>query len=138
MTHVFCKFYKARLESTVPGIFISYDVEPILPSVFSHGSDSAWPPSRENGILPLNIYYAWASPEDDTLINQIMIESADYLTQVAVAEGQDIAETSLYPNYAIYNTTMERIYADNLPKLREVQAKYDPFNVMGLSGGWKC
>ena len=86
----------------------------------------------------MNIYYAWESPQNDTLINQIMIKSADYLTQVAVAEGQDIAETSLYPNYAIYNTTMERIYADNLPRLREVKAKYDPFNVMGLSGGWKC
>ncbi|KAI0727409.1 FAD dependent oxidoreductase [Fomitopsis betulina] len=132
------QFYKSQLESDVPGLFISYDVEPILPDVFSHGSDSAWPPSRENGILPLNIYYAWASSENDTLINQIMIDSANYLTQVAVSEGQDIAETSLYPNYAIYNTTMERIYANNLPRLREVKAIYDPFNVMGLSGGWKC
>ncbi|KZT68325.1 FAD-binding domain-containing protein [Daedalea quercina L-15889] len=131
------EFWRGQLESDVPGVFISYDVEPILPSVFSHGSDSAWPPSRENGILPLNIYYAWASPENDTLINHIMAQSADYLTQIAVAEGQDVAETSLYPNYALYNTTMERIYAGNLPRLREIKAKYDPFNVMGLSGGWK-
>ncbi|KAH9830759.1 FAD dependent oxidoreductase [Rhodofomes roseus] len=131
------QFWRGQLESDVPELFISYDVEPILPSVFSHGTDSAWPPSRENGILPLNIYYAWASPDNDTLINQIMVQSAEYLTQIAVAEGQDIAQTSLYPNYAIYNTTMERIYAGNLPRLREVKAKYDPFNVMSLSGGWK-
>ncbi|KAH9920717.1 FAD-binding domain-containing protein [Fomitopsis serialis] len=131
------QFWRGQLESDVPEVFVSYDVEPILPSVFSHGTDSAWPPSRANGILPLNIYYAWASPDNDTLMNQIMVQSADYLTQVAVAEGQDIAETSLYPNYAIYDTTMERIYAGNLPRLRELKAKYDPFNVMGLSGGWK-
>ena len=63
--------------------------------------------------------------------------SAAQLTQVALAEGQDVADAPLYSNYAIFDTPMERIYGANLPKLQALKAQYDPENVMGLAGGWK-
>lgn len=131
------KFRVNSLLLEVPGLFVSYDVEPFLPSVFSHGSDSAWPPDRSQALLPMNVYYAWNLPVSDAQINEVMQESASYLTALAVSEGQDVGDASLYPNYAIYDTSVSRIYAANLPRLQAIKAQYDPQNVMGLAGGWK-
>lgn len=64
-------------------------------------------------------------------------QSASFLTQKAIAEGQDIANAALYGNYAIFSTDVSQIYGDNLGKLQAIKAQYDPQNVMGLAGGWK-
>ncbi len=63
--------------------------------------------------------------------------SAQQLTNVALAEGQDIADAALYGNYAIDGTPLERIFGNNLGTMKATKAKYDPDNVMGLAGGWK-
>ena len=64
-------------------------------------------------------------------------QSAARLTQVAVSEGQDVADAALYNNYAIFDTPLERIYGGNVERLRALKTQYDPENVMGLAGGWK-
>lgn len=130
-------FWMSTLALEVPSLFISYDVEPFLPSVFTHGSDSAWPPSRAQALLPMNIYFAWSLPDQDALMHQAMLDSAGYLTQVAVSGGQDVGNVSLYPNYAIYDASIPRMYGDNLLALQTIKAQVDPENVMGLTGGWK-
>ncbi|KZT73288.1 FAD-binding domain-containing protein [Daedalea quercina L-15889] len=131
------RFWSATLSPSVPGLFVSYDVEPFLSSYLSHGSPSAWPPNRETAPLPLNLYFAWALPENDTVIHEVMIQSVNQLTQVAIAEGQDIAGAPLYPNYAISSVPLEKMYGTNTERLAGIKAKYDPLNVMGLTGGWK-
>lgn len=100
-------------------------------------SSSAYPPSRARGLLPLNIYFAWLLPVSDDLMRDAAIRSAQQLTNVAVAQGQDIADAALYGNYAIDGTPLERLYGDNLDQLKATKQKYDPQNVMGLAGGWK-
>ncbi|KIY62385.1 hypothetical protein CYLTODRAFT_361562, partial [Cylindrobasidium torrendii FP15055 ss-10] len=52
-------------------------------------------------------------------------------------DGQDLSNAPLYPNYAIFDTPLEKIYGVNLEKLKEVKARVDPENVMGLAGGFK-
>ncbi|TFY69206.1 hypothetical protein EVJ58_g554 [Rhodofomes roseus] len=131
------QFWSTQLSPSVPGLFISYDVEPFLSSYLSHGSPSAWPPSREIALLPINLYFAWALPENDTVIHEVMTQSVDYLTEVAIAEGQDIADAPLYPNYAISGVPLEDMYGQNVERLKHIKATYDPANVMGLTGGWK-
>ena len=64
-------------------------------------------------------------------------QSAAHLTQVALNEGQDIANAPLYGNYAMFDTSLERVFGDELDKLKALKAQYDPSNVMGLAGGWK-
>jgi hypothetical protein len=59
------------------------------------------------------------------------------LTEKALAEGQDIEGAPLYGNYAIYDTPVEKLYGDNLARLRKIKFLVDPLNVMGLAGGWK-
>ena len=119
------------------GAFISYDVEPFVPTIFSHGSDSAYPPSRDKVLYPLNLYYAWALPTSDNYFRNAITQSAQAIEEAAIAEGQDVSGAHLYTNYAIAGTDLERIYGDNLPRLRSIKTQVDPDNVMGLAGGWK-
>ncbi|EPS98357.1 hypothetical protein FOMPIDRAFT_83615 [Fomitopsis schrenkii] len=131
------EYWAQKLALEVPGLFVSYDVEPFLPTYFSHGSDTAWPPSRDVSLLPLNIYYSWWSADSDARVNEVMVQSADYLTQFVVSQGQPVADLTLYPNYAIRNATVERLYQGNLPRLQSIKTQYDPNNVMARAGGWK-
>ena len=87
--------------------------------------------------MPLNLYYAWALPSSDTAMRDAIVQSAQQLTNVAVADGQDVADAFLYGNYAIDSTPLERIYGANLASLQSLKQQYDPDNVMGLAGGWK-
>ncbi|KAF8148763.1 hypothetical protein K438DRAFT_1989121 [Mycena galopus ATCC 62051] len=119
-------------------VFISYDIEPFLPTIYTHNtSPSAFPPSRGPGFLPLNLYFAWLDPLSDGNFYTAMRQSAQHLTAVAIAEGQDIAQAPLYPNYALYDTPLDRMYGDNLGRLQSIKAMVDPDNVMGLAGGFK-
>ncbi|EGO04139.1 hypothetical protein SERLA73DRAFT_119696 [Serpula lacrymans var. lacrymans S7.3] len=123
------------LDST---FFISYDVESFLPTLFTHNSTpSAYPPSRAQGLLPLNIYYAWSFPVADDVMQNAIRQTASTLRNKAVSLGQDVADAAPYSNYAIYDTPLESLYGDNLPLLQRLKAEVDPQNVMGLAGGFK-
>ncbi|KAJ3552015.1 hypothetical protein NM688_g4382 [Phlebia brevispora] len=132
-------FWGSRLSLLDTAVFISYDVEPFMTTLFSKApaSSAAYPPSRAQGLLPLNIYFAWLLPTSDETMQQSAVLSAQQLTNAAVADGQDVADASLYGNYAIAGTPVERIFGDNLDQLTATKQKYDPSNVMGLAGGWK-
>ncbi|KAJ7108943.1 FAD dependent oxidoreductase [Mycena crocata] len=117
--------------------FISYDIEPFLSSIYTHNSAAtAFPPSRSSeGSMPLNLYFAWATDllDADALFHDALRKSAAHLTQVAGAAAQG----PLYPNYALFDTPLEKIYGENLPRLRAIKGRVDPGNVMGLAGGFK-
>ncbi|KAG6835290.1 hypothetical protein H0H93_003067, partial [Arthromyces matolae] len=129
-------FWGAGL-SLISGLFISYDVEPFFTSLFSHGDDSAYPPSRTQGLLPLNIYYGWGLSISDDAMQQAARLSAAQIKAVALSEGQDISDAVVYPNYAIYDTPLEGLYGANVERLQALKASVDPDNVMGLAGGFK-
>ncbi|KAJ7082665.1 FAD dependent oxidoreductase [Mycena belliarum] len=118
--------------------FISYDVEPFLPTLYSHNTNAtAFPPTRDAGYLPLNLYFAWGPATSDEIFHAALRRSAAHLTQVALAEGQAIADAPLYPNYALFDTPLERMYGANVERLRAIKGRVDPKNVMGLAGGFK-
>lgn len=121
----------------ISGVFISYDVEAFLPSLFSHGSNSAYPPDRSQGLLPLNIYYAWELPTSDNDMHQAILQTQATLKAKAIALGQNISNAALYNNYAVYDTPLEAMYGNNVPKLQALKAEIDPNNVMGLAGGFR-
>ena len=131
------KFWGSNAASFFNGLFTSYDVESFLPSIFAHGADSAYPPDRSRGLLPLNIYYAWTPSNKDSYYRNAMVQSANTIAAAADAEGQDIGSAALYGNYAISSTPVSKIFGANLARLQSIKAQYDPRNVMGLAGGWK-
>ncbi|KAI6031512.1 hypothetical protein BKA83DRAFT_4201415 [Pisolithus microcarpus] len=119
--------------STLGAEFVSYVVEPFLPSLYNHSSTpSAFPPTRANGFTPLKIYYSWANQTSDAAMHAAVQESTLHLQTLAGAP-----QAPRYPNYAIFDTPVEMMYGDNLPKLRSLQRQVDPEHVMGLTGGFK-
>lgn len=119
------------------GAFISYDVEPFLSDIFSHGADSAYPPSRSISYSPTNIYYAWVDSGHDSTFHNAIQSTADTIRAAAVAEGQDVEDAPVYGNYALYDQDLSGIYGDHLSRLQIIKAAVDPNNVMGLAGGFK-
>ncbi|TCD65257.1 hypothetical protein EIP91_002921 [Steccherinum ochraceum] len=118
--------------------FVSYDIEPFLPTILTHGtSASAYPPVRTKSYLPTNLYYAWSTALSDATMHDAIRQSAAQLTRVAQQSGQSLDGAPLYGNYAIFDTPLESIYGSNLPRLKAIKKQYDPENVMGLAGGWK-
>ncbi|PPQ80764.1 hypothetical protein CVT26_015285 [Gymnopilus dilepis] len=132
------KFWGARL-SLQSGVFISYDVEPFLANIYTHNAQTtAFPPVRTLGLLPFNIYFAWALEAFDDQFHSAAKASAAQVANAAIALGQTAANGApVYPNYAIYDTPLENLYGGNLPALRSLKTAVDPGNVMGLAGGFK-
>lgn len=133
------QFWYQKLVDEVPDLVVHYDVEPFLQNVYSQAASdsSAWPPRRDQTFMPMLIYYGWSSPDSDELVNKVLQQSTGHLTNVAVGEGQDIANTPLYNNYALYSKPAEKMYGKNLGRLWWTREKYDPRRVMDLAGGWK-
>lgn len=80
--------------------FISYDVEPFLPTMNTRSKGGAYP--HDDFLVPLNLYFAWqGSLNDDFFINGLA-ESTRVIREQAIAEGQDIAGAKQikYGNYA--------------------------------------
>ncbi|KZT30348.1 FAD-binding domain-containing protein [Neolentinus lepideus HHB14362 ss-1] len=120
-------------------VLVSYDIEPFLPTLFSHGSTatSAWPPSRAQPYLPMNIYYAWESSINDQVFYSAAQESVATIKAAAVQMGQHVEGAFVYGNYAISGTPIADIFGDGLPELEAIRANVDPQNVMALTGGWR-
>ena len=109
-----------------------------MPTLLTHGSGSAYPPSRETPYSPLNINFAWSGAQNDDAVHEIAVQTAQTLAAVAEAEGQDVQNAPPYPNYAISGTPIKAMYGkDGAARLSEIREEYDPGNVMLLTGGWK-
>ncbi|KAL4071814.1 FAD-binding domain-containing protein [Scleroderma citrinum] len=118
------------------GIFVMYSVQPLLPTIFSHNTTpSAYPGSRDRGVSLLTIYFAWILPSSDEPIQNAIRSTAATLFNKALELGQDIESAPLYPNDAIFDTPLEKMYGNNVPSLRAIKQSVDPDNVMSLAGG---
>ncbi|KAI0315720.1 FAD-binding domain-containing protein [Amylostereum chailletii] len=102
----------------------------------SHGSSSAWPPSR-SFETSINGWSLWLDESDDDAILANLQSGGDRLGAYAQSLGQDLSKTSLYPNISPKNTPVEAIYGSNLGRLKQIKKKYDPAGVMCLTGGFK-
>ncbi|KAF9556645.1 FAD-binding domain-containing protein [Agrocybe pediades] len=130
-------FWGSQLASKGAGL-ISYAIEPFQPDIYKHNPDkTAYPPVRDVGYLPLNLYFAWVPAEFDDDFHAAMVASGDVIRKAALAEGQDITNGPLYPNYALPETPLSAMYGKNVAELHRIKKTVDPKNVMGLAGGFK-
>ena len=133
----FQQYWGAKL-TPKSGAFISYSVEPFLPSIYSHNTDAtAFPPVRSKGFLPINVFFSWTDATFDNEYYDAIRTTLKVISDAARAEGQNLQNMVVYPNYAIFDTPLSTIYGSNLPSLRALKSLVDPTNVMGLAGGWK-
>ncbi|ETW77470.1 hypothetical protein HETIRDRAFT_480129 [Heterobasidion irregulare TC 32-1] len=116
---------------------IMHVVEIFLPTYFSHGAASAYPPNRSAFSEPIDLYFAWNDPQADDIMHDAVVQSQKQLKIAAIADGQKVADAPLYPNYAPFDTPLELLYGSNVNRLRGIKRTIDPYNVMGLAGGFK-
>lgn len=87
--------------------------------------------------MPLNIYFAWTINAFDNNIFNAIKRSATRIRDAALADGQNITNAPLYPNYAIFDTPLDKMYGGNVDRLKALKRRVDPSNVMGLAGGFR-
>ena len=126
-----------RLHHLNSPLTIDTTLQQVASGIFSHGSDSAYPPDRSRPLYPILIQYRWTDVGMDDTVGRLMRKHTNSIYRTALAEGQNIANTAVYPNNALFDTPLEDMYGANLPRLREIRAKIDPEDVMGLTGGFK-
>jgi Berberine and berberine like len=114
-----------------------YAFEPFEPDFLTHGEPSAYPPDRSLAAFPSIMYLGWTNASADVFMAEAARLSAASLVEAAIQDGQDLKNAGPYVNCAIFGTPLERMYGENLKRLRRIRKTYDPENVMGLAGGWK-
>jgi hypothetical protein len=109
-----------------------------LPDILAHTSQpSAYPADRSKRFMPFNVDFTWAAQENDEMFHDAVKQSANQIRAAAISEGQQIEHAALYSNYAIFDTPLQMLYRDNLPRLQALKKLHDPDNVMALAGGFK-
>jgi Berberine and berberine like len=112
-------------------------LEPFDKGLFSHGSDSAYPPDRSHAILPTVLDVVWSNASLDETMASALRSISKTIHAAALADGQNVSHAAVYVNYALFGTPLEDIYGGNVERLRRIRAAIDPEDVMGLAGGWK-
>jgi hypothetical protein len=112
-------------------------LEPFLINVFSHGSDSAYPPNRSHALFPTSLLASFSNASLDNIVVKAVHDFSKTVTAAAVADGQNLTHAAVYPKYALFDTPLDDLYGANLPMLRAIKKAIDPENVMGLAGGFK-
>jgi hypothetical protein len=131
------QFWGAHLSALDNNLTIVLALEPFDKGLFSHGSESAYPPDRSHAILPSSLTLQWSNASLDEMMAFVLRNISTTIHAVALADGQNVSHAAVYPNYALFGTPLEDMYGGNVERLRKIRAAIDPEDVMGLAGGWK-
>ena len=131
------QFWGERLCVQDKNVTLTSAMEAFDKGLFSHGSDSAYPPDRSQAIFPSTLFVEWSNSSLDDTMAFALREISDAIRDVAVADGQNVSHAAKYPNYALFGTPLEDMYGENVERLRKIRAAIDPEDVMSLTGGWK-
>ncbi|KAI9454043.1 FAD-binding domain-containing protein [Lactarius psammicola] len=120
-----------------PNVLVATFEEPFDRGLFTHGTPSAYPPDRSRLYFPSALTFSWSNSSLDKTMIRAIRESANSLRAAALKDGQDVEQAAVYPNYALFDTPLEDMYGQNVPRLRSLRRAIDPEDVMGLAGGFK-
>ncbi|PWN18434.1 FAD-binding domain-containing protein [Microstroma glucosiphilum] len=122
----------ATLGKSHSATLTSIEVEPFASTLPGMAKSAAW--DHSSNAWPQAIYFAWTSSADDVYWRKQLVDLGKTLTAMAQAEGQDLSDAYLYPNYAGAGTALSAMYPpENLARLKTLRAEIDPQNVMGLT-----
>ncbi|KAL5514287.1 hypothetical protein ACEPAG_2375 [Sanghuangporus baumii] len=132
-------------ENSGTPIVVRIAPEPFFSS-FAHSRGGAYPHPPGRQVNPTATSVAYSIDAETPLADKIALQSkfalevrnlATLIQAKAVEEGQSLWDDILYDNYALTDSPLELIYGENVPKLREIAAKYDPEKIMTLTGGFR-
>ena len=131
------QFWGERLYAQDKNVILSSTIETFDKGLFSHGSDSAYPPDRSQAVFPTALNILWSNSSLDDAMAFALRSFADAIRDVALADGQNVSHAAKYVNYALFGTPLEDMYGGNVERLRNIRTAIDPNDIMGLTGGWK-
>jgi hypothetical protein len=131
------QFWGERLYAQDKNVTVTSFIETFNKGLFSHGSDSAYPPDRSQAVFPSTLSVQWSNSSMDDTMAFALRKISDVIRDVALADGQNVSHAAKYVNYALYGTPLEDMYGGNVERLRRIRAAIDPNDVMSLTGGWK-
>ncbi|KAH9058183.1 hypothetical protein EDB87DRAFT_941807 [Lactarius vividus] len=126
-----------KLMEQYGGKMVMAEIWPFLPSMFDKSVPSAWPHKSREPNGPLIVYFMWEGEKNDEVWIPQMVTALDQIYRTAEYEGCTTSSTPIYCNTTLESTTPEQIYQDNLEKLSALRKKYDPYDVMGRTGGFR-
>jgi hypothetical protein len=118
-------------------VTLGASLEPFDEGLFSHGSDSSYPPDRSYAVFPTDISVLWSNASLDKTTAFALRNISDTIHEAALTDGQNVRHAAVYMNYALFGTPLEDMYGENVERLRKIRVAIDPEDVMGLAGGWK-
>ncbi|KAI6097199.1 FAD-binding domain-containing protein [Pisolithus sp. B1] len=119
-------------------VFVSYSFIPAMPTALKcNSTPSAWPPMHKEPIVPIVLSFGWTSEFSDDMMHGLIRQSTSTLFDKAVSLGQGVKDAPLYSNCALFDTPLERMYGNNVERLRKIKNQVDPHRVMNLAGGFK-
>ncbi|KAF8260159.1 FAD-binding domain-containing protein [Lactarius quietus] len=131
------KIWGDKLSEKDENTLVIFSLDAFESDIFTHGGPSAYPPDRSHTILPSSLFVAWSDESlDHHMYDSIRSLSASII-EAGIKDGQDLKDAAHYTNYALYGTPLEKMYGKNVKRLRAIKKKYDTFNVMDLTGGFK-
>jgi len=136
-THDHIKAMGDKLREKDKDVWIYFNPEPFASDIFTHGAPSAYPPDRSRTILPSALVMQYNDESLDRYMYDSIRNLSASILEAGIKDGQDLKDASVYTNYAVYGTPLEKMYGKNVERLRAIKKKYDPFHVMDLAGGWK-
>ncbi|KAI9439635.1 FAD dependent oxidoreductase [Lactarius indigo] len=131
------KAWGDKLSEKDKDALILFNLDAFESDIFTHGGPSAYPPDRSRTILPSIILVTWNDKSLDEYAYDSIRSLSASVTEAGIKDGQDLKDALLYPNYALYGTPLEKMYGQNVERLRDIKRRYDPSHIMDLTGGFK-
>ncbi|KIJ54864.1 hypothetical protein M422DRAFT_240953 [Sphaerobolus stellatus SS14] len=119
------------------GSFVGFALEPFTSTLYDHSTGGAYPHSPAHPWTPFAPTIVYSDPANDGAALAAVKSACAIIQQIAIEEGQSSPDAILYSNYAAKGTDLRLLFGDNLPLLRTLRAKYDPLDLLSLTGGWQ-
>ncbi|EJD05535.1 FAD-binding domain-containing protein [Fomitiporia mediterranea MF3/22] len=112
---------------------------------YAHSLGGAYPHPPNHEVPPTSVNLQYAEGADTPLSDRAARHAAfvaeaqkiaDVIQAKAVQEGLSQFGDIIYSNYALPNTSLELMYGENVPRLKELAARFDPDKIMTLTGGF--
>ena len=125
-----------KLSEKDKDVYIIFHLDAFEYDIFTHGGPSAYPPDRSQTIFPSSLFILWNDKSFDQLMYNSIRSMSAPITEAGIKDGQDLKDVAHCPNFALFGTPLEKIYGENVKRLREIKQKYDPFRIMDLTDGF--
>lgn len=134
--------YLATFQEVVKGLGenggtrVAIGLWPFTTFMFDNTTDSAFPLVRGEPNCPIMVYFTWEGEHNDDYWIGTMKKILATLTDKV--QNPESKKLPYFINTALCeDTTVEDLYHDSLPRLKEVTKKYDPKRVMDRTGGFR-